>query len=268
MWSRLLLVLVTLFFITMNVLLWRLEIAGHDELSSPVSAAFVWKTMLQASDVSTLEIRHAGAKVGSLRWLPSLLEEPASGAAGGALQPEGMIKRLTGYNLELDGQVFLAAQQRLRFNTLLRLDPAYAWQELSLRLNLRPHVWEVSSVAAEQTVRLRTEDESGHRDTVFTFADLQQPERLLRLVGAPEWSGLLLGLPVQTNQLAALTLGLKWQARQDYYQLGHARLRGYRLQARLFDRYQISVFVDTAGGILRAELPGDLVLLNEGLTAY
>ena len=39
----------------------------------------------------------------------------------------------------------------------------------------------------------------------------------------------------------------------------------YRLQAKLFDLHRITFFVSPVGEILRAELPGNLILVNEAL---
>ncbi|HWH68927.1 MAG TPA: hypothetical protein VNT26_06050, partial [Candidatus Sulfotelmatobacter sp.] len=64
----------------------------------------------------------------------------------------------------------------------------------------------------------------------------------------------------------AKSVGLKWLARNDSIQVQHVRIRGYRLEARLMDRYFIRLFINPAGEVLRIELPGDVTLVNEALT--
>jgi hypothetical protein len=268
MWSRVFFLLVTLFFLTMNVLLWRTEIAGHNELGSAVSAQVVWNKVLTAPDSSPLEIRHHGAKIGIARWVPSVGEDLSTGRRMSEEPfPEGMVKALSSYNLELDGNFALDEFNRLRFNFNLTLSTNYTWQELSLRLSVRPYVWEINSVAAEQTVRLRTEDERGRGERVYKFSELQNPEKLLRQLGGPVLPGILmaLGVPLRPEQASSISLGLNWQGRNDSLQMRHARLRGYRLQARLLDRYQVALFVNTLGEIIRVELPDEIVLVSEHL---
>ena len=89
-----------------------------------------------------------------------------------------------------------------------------------------------------------------------------------------------LGLPPATAWLATLAqgfklpdpttlaLGLAWEARSDWFKLGHSRLRVYRVEARLLDKYRATVVLSRVGEILRVELPDDLVLVNEALANF
>ena len=70
------------------------------------------------------------------------------------------------------------------------------------------------------------------------------------------------GLEQQKN----LSLGLRWEARNDWLKIGHSQVRVYRLHTRLLDRYQAVVVVSRVGEILRVELPNGLLLVNEALT--
>ena len=73
MWPRLLFWLITAFFITMNVLLWRSEFGGRSGSGSTVPLETVWHKMLIAPDNSRLEIRHHGKKIGYATWQPAVL---------------------------------------------------------------------------------------------------------------------------------------------------------------------------------------------------
>ena len=147
-----------------------------------------------------------------------------------------------------------------------RLDTNLEWQELNLRLNLRPNVWEIHSLAAERTARLRVENEAGKSERVFRFADLQNPRALLQEFELPLPLLGLLGASAQSGAARAPgipALGLSWEARNHWISIGHASVRAYRLRAALFDRYQVVVLVSRVGEILRVELPDDVILVND-----
>jgi hypothetical protein len=75
-----------------------------------------------------------------------------------------------------------------------------------------------------------------------------------------------MGLPLSTNNISPASLGLRWEARNDSVIVGHNRIRAYRLQTKLFDRYRITLFISPVGEILRAEFPDNVVLVNDHLT--
>ena len=58
---------------------------------------------------------------------------------------------------------------------------------------------------------------------------------------------------------------MRWEARQDWLKIGHARLRVYRLEARLPGERKIVVIVSRVGEILRVQLPNEIQLLNTSL---
>ena len=72
---RFYLLLVTAFFLTMNVLLWRSEFGSRGHLGAPVPADFVWEKVLTSPDHSSLEIRHHGVKIGRAQWAASIGED-------------------------------------------------------------------------------------------------------------------------------------------------------------------------------------------------
>jgi len=78
MLSRITLIALALFWLCMNVLLWRAEFGGRDSAASTVPAAVVWNKMLTAPDSSSLTVLHHGKKVGFCHWVTSVGEELAS----------------------------------------------------------------------------------------------------------------------------------------------------------------------------------------------
>ena len=68
MWSRAGFVVITAFWVTMNVLLWCSESSQHNPSGSLVAAEAVWQKVLTAPDDSSLDIIHYGRKIGFCRW--------------------------------------------------------------------------------------------------------------------------------------------------------------------------------------------------------
>lgn len=268
MWSRLLFCLVTVFFITMNVMLWRSEYGGHNGLGR-IPVETVWNKMLIAPDNSRLDIRHHGKKIGYGTWAPKVGEAFTVGKRMPEEEPpEGMIQEPSGYTIDFSGSVSFDALTRLRYSFDLKLSTNHLWQELSLHLSIRPSVWEIQASAAAGTVKFVSNDEAGHSEQVFKLSDLQHPQKLFQESGWPLSPALFaaLGLPRNPAQATPSALGLKWEARQDWLQIAHERMRVYRLQAQLLDRFQIVLFISLEGEILRVELPDEIVLVNDQLS--
>ena len=75
-----------------------------------------------------------------------------------------------------------------------------------------------------------------------------------------------LGLPRSPAQAGPAALDLHWEARNDWLQIASERMRVYRLQAKLLDRFQLLLFISLEGEILRVELPDEIVLVNDHLS--
>ena len=69
---------VTAFFVAMNVLLWRSEFGGH-QFGVTVPPETVWEKVLTAPDTSLLTIRHHGKKIGTCQWSASVGQDRAVG---------------------------------------------------------------------------------------------------------------------------------------------------------------------------------------------
>jgi len=262
--------LVTVFWIAMSVLLWRSEFGLHQQPGSGVPPEMVWGKILTAPDYSQLLIRHHTNTIGSCRWRPDVGQELATGARMEEEEPvEGMMPELSHYTLDIDGYVMLPDfPVRTRFTSLLKLGTNFAWQRFDGRVLVRPDTYELSASAAEQSVRLQVDAGGDRINRVFRFAELQNPQKLLLELGGPMLPLLAgtMGLPISTNQLSAASLGLRWEARHDSLLIGGNRVRAYRLQTKLLGRYPIKLYVSPVGEILRAELPGEIVLVNEALS--
>jgi len=270
MFSRAVFILITLFWVAMNLLLWRAEYGGRNSGGSPVPPAVVWQKMLTAPDSSSLTVLHHGKKIGFCQWVTSVGEELAH-LTEGEVPPKGMAERMAGYRIQIEGNLALEDfTTRVRFDGNLKLSPTQLWQEFNARVNLRPTVVEVHSVAAEQTIRLQGGDGGERFERTIRFSELRNPQALLAEFSGPLALGLWGNLELPGGKLSAapLAAGLKWEAQNDSVKIGHARVRAYRLQARLLDRYQVAIFVSGVGEILRVELPDEILLINDQLANF
>lgn len=265
--SRAVFFCIVIFWVTMNVLLWRSEYAERNSAGSPVPVEMVWQKILTAPDTSPLALFHQNKKIGHCHWATAVTEEVLRPAdAEGEIPPEGMVRRVTGYRIDFDGGVTLKDYpSRLRFNFGAKFTTNHVWQELTLNLNMRRMTWEVRSMASEKALLLRMNDGTGMTERAFKFADLQNPLELLQDLESPLPLPLIAsGLPMDPKT-SPVSLGLKWEARNDWFQIGHTSVRAYLLETKILDRFPIKIVVSRVGEILRVELPDEIVLTNDQL---
>ncbi len=264
--NRILFVLITAFWLTMNVLLWRSEFRGSDQPGNLVPVAMVWEKVLTAPDDSELEIRQHGKQIGRCRWAANVGEEVATGRVVREDRPTGQVKKLGSYTIDIDRGTFSIGglTNRVKFDVGLVFSTNHVWQEFRVQASRRKSNLQLRADATEETVTLQIHDEDDRWDRTFTFAELRQPDKLLAEFGGPMVVGLLgsIGGMKSLGDLKNISLGLNWEARQDWLKFGHSRIRVYRLSARLLERYPLVVLVSRTGEILRVELPNDITLVN------
>ena len=124
--------LITLFWITMNALLWRAEFVGK-EIGAATPVSLIWQKILTSPDDSGLAVNYAGERVGYVRWAPNIGEEIATGkTANENTEIEGRVKKLTGYTIHADGNFILPeGAGRIRFD----LDAKFSTDNASLSVN-------------------------------------------------------------------------------------------------------------------------------------
>jgi hypothetical protein len=254
---RLTFLVITAFWIAMNVLLWRAEYGSHGAGIS-VPADLVWRKILTAPDVSSLTVFQDGHKNGFCQFSTSV-EQAMAALDEDKLPPEGIVAR-AGYKIQFDGNVSLGEfTNRLNFAGRLQFSSARAWRELNLKLSSRLAVVEIHSVAADQTVHLKITSDGAIIEHDFTFADLQNPNTLLRALAGNFEGGPLGGLawPAVPQTPAVLAGNLRWQAHHERLMLGREPVSAYRLETRVLDQ-PVVIDVSTLGEILRVELPGGI----------
>lgn len=257
----------------MNFLLWRSEFGGRNELPSTIPAEKVWEKVLTAPDNSSLNIYYHGKKIGYCTFAASLGQEHATGKVNSEdVDPEGMVEKISSYSLNMEGNAYLSTlTNNLRFNVEIRLSTNQTWQDFIVRASVRPSSWEFQASAAEEKLRIAVDDDSGHWEKKFSFSDLQRPEFVVSEFGNPMALAMLAGLSAQTsstNRLASLSLGLKWEAHNDMMRFGHSKVRVYRLETKVLDRYKIYIFVSRVGEILWVHFPDELVLSNDAFSHF
>jgi hypothetical protein len=257
MMSRALFVLVAAFWATMNVLLWRQEYGSHGS-EEPVPAALVWRKILTAPDASSLSIYQDGERSGFCEFSTSVETEMAK-LDEDRPPPEGVVTR-AGYQIRLNGNTSLGEfTNRRRFDGRLSFSANRRWRELYLKLSSHTASVEIHSVATNQTVQLKITNESGIIEREIAFAELADPNAVLREF-AGDFSGGFLGMldwPVLPRESPALAQPVVWEARRDRLRVGNEPVSVYRLETHMLD-YSIVIYASTLGEILRVELPAGL----------
>jgi hypothetical protein len=264
--SRVCLLGVTLFWVTMNVLLWRAEFGAARHGGAPVALSVVLEKILTAPDSSTLEVIHQGQRVGFIHWYPDPGEEPSAvQPLTSGYVPEGMVQSPRGYVLRLDGQMHVEPwETRLRWVVELKLAPDRVWRELKVQAGTRFDELDLRADAVQKVVRWRVGLGNPAQERSLRFDELEDPRRLLQELGGPlalVWLPSLAPLARPGNVID----GLRWEARNDWFRIGHSQIRAYRIQLRWSDRVEATLRVNRVGEILQLDLPGGLRLVNAQL---
>lgn len=259
-------ILIAAFWVLMNVLLWQSQFGSGHKLVSSVPPSTVLEKILTAPDDSTLGIILDDTKVGYIRWRPRVEGTGASGQVASGSSPEGMVTRISEYNLEMDGSFLLQQFDRtIKLAGKMDFDDSMRWQEFELEASMRPMRWEVKGRSAERDLWIKAAE--GHEDWVrrFTFDELKDPAGLLRELNVP-LPGLPTGQGSPSPSKNTEGIRIEWEARFDWLQISGSRVRIYRLEGRA-GPLQIVVLVSRVGEILRVDLPGQVKLLNDALFA-
>lgn len=266
---RLVLALLLLFWIAMNGWLWRQEFGGAPAPGERVELDLLADRLLAAPDPSTLDIRQGDRRLGFCRWTPNIVEAPAAALPGPDGQPvEGRVSRVAGYVVDIEWSLLSGeAFQRWRGSLRLDFDASRQWVSMLARLNLRPLLCEVEAQAGRPAVRVHLDNDGQPWTRWIALSDLRQPADLISELGLPpEWSGVLSGLTLGSWLPDAQAL--KVEARRDRIRVGRAHARVYRVEIRWRDLSRVGIVINRVGEILRVELPGDLVLLNEAISTW
>jgi hypothetical protein len=256
--SRALFFFIVAFWIAMNFLLWRMEYGSRGgEISVP--ADLIWRKILTAPDASSLNVYQNGRRTGFCEFSTSVEQEMAELDTDNP-PPEGFVKR-AGYQIRLNGNVSLGNfTNRVRFDGRLQFFSNRDWRELNLKISTRAATVEIHSLATNQTVHLKIATDNAVIERDLAFADLQNPDALLRAFAGNFGGGFAgqLELPVVPQTSAALRQNFHWEARREHMKIGGEMVSVYCLETHMLQN-RVVIYVSTIGEILRVELPGGVV---------
>ena len=264
---RLVFPVILLFWLAMNVLLWRAEY-GDTDRGSRVSNDVVLNKIFNAPDASNLRVSQNGTLLGFVHW--EII--PDEVYFSGTNQPVGRVESIKGYTLALDGRIQIELiKMKLRFTLRAALDAKLAWQSVSATIDLPPSTWEFAAAATNQVLRVKHDGALGQWERSTPLGQLRNPAALLEPFAGPVFAPLLKPLLPPAAALGQATgapfeLGLEWAAYNDAIRLGSTRVRIYRIEAKLPGERVITVLVSRVGEILQVTFPGQLEFTNESFT--
>jgi hypothetical protein len=254
--ARLVFLGIVAFWLTMNVLLWRVEygIRGGD---TPVPMQLVWRKILTAPDASSLSVYQQGERMGYCEFSTGVGQQMATFDEGKP-PPEGFSTR-PGYQLHVAGNVSLGDfTNRLKFDARMRFDRFRQWEEVNLRITSRIAVFDIHSLATNQTAHIKLSNDGTpllERDVAFT--DLQDPGAILRVLTGTSFGDFLNGFDASEVLPGAAAQKIEWDARRTRVKIGTEAVPVYRLETSVLG-HPVTVDVSTLGEILCVQLPGDI----------
>jgi len=255
MTSRLTFLGIVMFWVVMNVFLWRTEYGARGG-DTPVPFELVWRKILTAPDASSLSVYQNRERMGYAEFSTSVGQSMAA-LDEDKPPPEGLVKR-AGYQVHLAGNVALGDfTNRLKFDGRVIFNALRKWQEFNLKITSRYAVVELHSIATNENVHVKINGEALAMERDFTFTELQNPSTIVRAFVGNFADALLGTMDVSDLLPDAGSQQLIWEARRSRVKIGTEAVPVYRLETTALGR-TITVDVSTLGEVLRVELPGNI----------
>ena len=176
--ARLPFLVIAAFWVTMNVLLWRMEFGSHGG-DMPVPLQLVWRKILTAPDASSLSVYQNGERTGYCELSTSVGQQMAT-LDENKPPPESFATR-TGYQLHLAGNISLGDfTNRLKFDGRIQFSLKRTWEEITLKITSHLATVEIHSLATNQLVHVRVIGDNEAMERDLPFADLDNPSALIR----------------------------------------------------------------------------------------
>ena len=255
---RAIFLLIAAFWLTMNVLLWRVEYGARGS-GMVVPLDLVWRKILTAPDASSMNIYQNGERSGFCEFSTSVETEMAK-LDEDSVPSEGVIAR-AGHAIHLVGNTSLGDfTNRIRFDVRLQFSTKRHWRELTLKASSHYATVEIHSLATNQTVHLKITSDGGSIEHDLALDDLRNPNALIRTFTGNFGGGFLglLDLPVLPLATTEAAQNIHWEAHRARLKIGRELVSAYRLETRVLDR-PIVIYASTLGEILRVELPDGIV---------
>ena len=254
MTARLNFILIAAFWVTMNVLLWRMEFGSHGS-DTPVPMSLVWRKILTAPDASSLSVFQSGQRTGYCEFSTSVGQEMAALDADKP-PPEGLLAR-AGFQIHVAGNFALGDfTNRVKFDGRASFLSTHQWREFNLKISSRVAVVEIHSLATNQTVHVKILNDGELMERDLKFDELQDPGALIRAFAGDFAGGMLAGLELPILPAAVADAPI-WNVRRTRVTIGTEPVPVYELETRVLDQ-AIVIDVSTLGEILSVNLPGNL----------
>ena len=251
--ARLTFLAVGLFWLAMNYFLWQAEYGSRGG-DIPVPFELVWKKILTAPDPSSLSVYQNRERMGYAEISTSVGQQMAA-LDEDNLPPEGLVKR-AGHQIHLAGNVaFGDFTNRFKFDGRVSFNAARQWSEFTLKITSRLTTLELHSLATNQSIHVKIGEGTEALERDLTFAELQNPEALVRAFAGNFAGGLLGAMDLPGLAPGEAAQKISWDSRRTRVKIGHESVPVYRLETSVLGR-TATVDVSTLGEILRLELPG------------
>ena len=252
----------------MNTWLWRLEYGRTKDNRDIASKTVVWQRILSAPDHSVLEVNYRGKRIGFFRWMPNIGDSGANKSVDDDQQVEGIVKQLTDYRVDVEGNIMMQLTNRMTFGVHLRYDSNQVWQAVTAKFGSRIGSIQLHAASGSEQVQMAFEHDGSKWEQAISKSALRNPDQLIKELGLPIgllWPGWGLGLSEGSSQLEQK---VKWDVYNDWWRVGHSNLRVYRVQLEILNRYTISIIISRVGEILRIELPNEITVVNEAFLSW
>jgi hypothetical protein len=249
------------FWVTMNVLLWRMEF-GSQGGDTPVPLTLVWRKILTAPDASSLSVYQNSERTGYCELSTSIGQQMAA-LDENRPPPEGFATR-AGYQLHLAGNVSLGDfTNRLKFDGRVQFSPTREWREINLKITSRLTTVEIHSLATNESVHVKIIGEFDTVERDLPFADVVNPNALIRTF-AGNFADTLLGVMGLPDFSGLGPQKIEWRSRRTRLKIGTETVPVYRLETDVLGR-AITIDVSTLGEVLRVQLPGNVTAIIDEL---
>lgn len=267
MGSRFTVAVLGLFWVAMTGLLWWVEYGPTRFRGTPVPPEAVWQKMLTSPDSSSLAIMHRGERIGFCHVVATVAG--VAGAGGASPPPEGMVRHVGGYQLDVTGSLHPPdSDLRLRFSVRLLLTPEQEWSGLHVELVSRPTTIEASVEVEKGVLNLSVDSPNARFQRSLRLAEFHSTESVLQEILGPAAAFIpdLSPFSLEGASLPGMGTGLEWVAATDQFKVRQTSVPAYRLSSRLFEGSSVVLIISRAGEILRVELPDDMVWVNDALS--
>ena len=253
--ARLTFFAIAAFWLTMNVLLWRAEFGMHNG-ETPVPIELIWRKILTATDASSLSVFQNRDRTGYCEFSTSIGQEMAT-VDTDKPPPEGLVTR-AGYQIHLAGNITLDNfTNRIKFDGRVQFSDARAWREVNFKISSRTTAVEIHSLATNNLVHLKISSAGEVVEKNLTFAELQNPNTLLRALAGNFADTLFSMMDLPDVASASTAQKLEWRASRTRVKIGTEAVPVYRIETD-FLGHPVLMDVSTLGEILRVELPGNI----------